>query len=123
AVASVALAQRKPVVKEDPLVAFEKSIEVGKLAETEKPLLEIAFANPRNARAVELVGRLRFRQGRVDEALALYERSVALDPKLASAKVGYATILFAAGRIDAAAQILNDVNEQELSGTVALEFA
>jgi tetratricopeptide (TPR) repeat protein len=123
AVASVTLAQRKPVVN-DPLLAFEKNIEIGKLDETEKPLLAFAFADPRNARAVELVGRLRFRQGRVDEALALYKRCLELDPKLASAKVTYATILYAAGRTDAAAQTLSDINEHELTTTgLLLDFA
>src|SRR5688572_6069980 len=108
----------------DQLSVFEKNIEAGKLNETETPLLQFALSNPKNARALELVGRLRFRQGRSDEALALYKRVLVLDPKFFPAKVGYAAVLFAAGQAETARTILNEVDERELVGpTVLLDLA
>ena len=99
AVVSVVLAQVK-APKRDQLSVFENDIEAGKLNETEKPLLQFAFSNPQNVRALELIGRLRFRQGRLDEALALYKRVLILNPRFFAAKVGYATVLFAAGQAE-----------------------
>jgi tetratricopeptide (TPR) repeat protein len=108
----------------DQLSIFEKNIEAGKLNETEKPLLQFALSNPRNTRALELLARLRFRQGRLDEAQALYKRGLVLDPKFWAAKVGYATVLIAAGQTETARTILNEIDERELAGpTVLLDLA
>jgi tetratricopeptide (TPR) repeat protein len=108
----------------DQLSVFEKNIEAGKLNETEKPLLQFVLSNPQNARGLELVGRLRFRQGRLDEALALYKRVLVLDPRFSAAKVTYATVLFAAGQAETARTILNEIDERELADpTVLLDLA
>jgi len=123
AVAPAVFAQVK-VRQRDQLSVFETNIEVGRLNETEKPLLQFALGNPQNARALELVGRLRFRQGRLDEALALYKRVLVVDPKFIAAKVGYAIVLFSAGQAEIAKQVLNEIDERELSGpTALLDFA
>jgi len=123
AVVQVVFAQVKAPQK-DQLSVFEKNIEAGKLNETEKPLLQFAFSSPQNARALELVGRLRFRQGRLDEALALYKRVLVLNPKFFAAKVGFATVLFAAGQAETASKVLNEIDERELvDPTVLLDLA
>jgi len=123
AVVPVAFAQGK-ASQQDQLSVFEKNIEAGKLNETETPILQFALSNPKNARALELVGRLRFRQGRLDEALSLYKRVLVLDPKFSSAKVGYATVLFSAGQAETARKILNEIDERELAPpTVLLDLA
>ena len=119
AVVPVVFAQVK-APQRDRLSVLEKSIEAGKLNETEKPLLQFALSNPQNARALELVGRLRFRQGRLDESLALYKKVLVLEPKFVASKVGYATVLVAAGQAETASKILNEIDERELADPAVL---
>src|SRR5688572_14290418 len=119
----VVFAQVK-VSQADRLAVFEKDIEAGRLNETETPLLQFALSNPQNVRALELVGRLRFRQGRLDESLSLYNRVLVLDPKFVAAKIRYATVLTSAGQTETARTILNEIDEPELPGpTVLLDLA
>jgi|KBSMisStaDraftv2_1062788.scaffolds.fasta_scaffold149037_2 tetratricopeptide (TPR) repeat protein len=92
------------------LAKFEKDVEAGKLAQSEKPLLDYALAHPNDAKALELMGRLRLKQGRIDEALALYRRALALDPQFVSAKVNYATALLLIGQSDEAVRLLNGID-------------
>ena len=53
------------------LAKFERDIEAGKLAQSEKPLLDYALAHPNDAKTLELVGRLRLKQ-EGSTKLALY---------------------------------------------------
>jgi len=92
------------------LAKFEKDVEAGKLAQSEKPLLDYALAHPNDSKALELMGRLRLKQGRIDEALALYRRVLILDPQFISAKVNYATALLLTGRSDEAVQLLKGID-------------
>src|SRR5687767_10331924 len=62
------------------LARIEQSIERGRFEEAEKPLLDYAVAHPKDTRALELLGRMRYRQGRFGEAEALFRRVLALDP-------------------------------------------
>src|SRR6476660_7757872 len=89
---------------------FERDIESGKLVQSEKALLDYALAHPNDAKALELMGRLRLKQGRIDEALALYRRVLVLDPKFTSAKVNYATALLLIGQSDEAVRLLNGID-------------
>jgi cellulose synthase operon protein C len=114
---SVAAQKKTPV--NSLLANFEKSIEQGRLAETERPLLDYALANPQNVEALELVGRLRLRQGRLEEAKALYRRVLTLDPKLASAKINYGIILFETGETDEARRVLSEINQAEIVNPAA----
>jgi tetratricopeptide (TPR) repeat protein len=98
----------------DPLPAFEQSIEQGRLAETERPLLDFALSQPQNARALELVGRLRFRQGRLQEAKALYMRALSLDASSVTAKIDYAVVLFQVGQVEEAKQFLAEIDESRI---------
>lgn len=111
---------QKKTVQKDGLAGFEKSIEQGKLAETEKPLLDYTLANPQNVRALELVGRLRFRQGRLDEAKALYTRVLSLDAGFTLAKINYGLILLETGQNEDAKQLLDPVNPSEIKDLTAL---
>ena len=119
AVVPVVFAQVK-APEADQLSVFEKNIEAGKLNETEQPLVQFALGNPQNARALELVGRLRFRQGRLDEALALYKKVLVLDPRSFAAKVGYATVLVTAGQAETARKILTEIDESKFADPMVL---
>jgi len=92
------------------LAKFEKDLEAGKLAQSEKPLLDYALAHPNDAKALELMGRLRLKQGRIDEALALYRRVLTLDPQFVSAKVNYAAALLLIGQSDEAIRLLKGID-------------
>ncbi|MEP6900571.1 MAG: tetratricopeptide repeat protein [Actinomycetota bacterium] len=115
----LSVSAQKKTVQKDVLATFEKNIEQGKLDVTERPLLDYALANPNNVRALELVGRLRLRQGRLEEAKAVYQRVVKLDAKFTTAKINYGTILYEIGQIDEARQVLNDINPAEITDAIA----
>lgn len=115
---------QKKVPQKDVLTAFEKNIEQGKLAETERPLLDFALADPQNLRALELVGRLRFRQNRIEEAKALYARVLTLDANFTAAKINYGIILAQSGQLADARQILSGITDSELKDNATrLNFA
>jgi len=116
----LSVSAQKKAVQKDVLAAFEKNIEQNKLAETERPLLDFALANPNNVRALELVGRLRFRQGRLDEAQAVYQRVLSLDAGFTIAKINFGLILLETGQSEAAKRILDEINLSEIKDSVAL---
>ena len=119
----VAEGQKTPAA--DPVFAdLEKKIEAGRLAETETPLLRMAQARPNEARVLELLGRLRLRQGRLDEALALYRRVLTLDPGFVSAKINYGIVLAMTGRAEDARRTLDEIDRSEIKDPSArLAFA
>ncbi|HYJ92162.1 MAG TPA: tetratricopeptide repeat protein [Pyrinomonadaceae bacterium] len=100
------------------LAKFETDIETGRLAESEKEVSNYAFAHPTDAKALELFARLRLKQGRIDEAIALYKKVLALDPQFTSAKVNYITALLLAGRSDAASEILNGIDPARIKDLI-----
>jgi tetratricopeptide (TPR) repeat protein len=91
------------------LARIEVSIDRGNLDEVEKPLLDYAIAHPREAKALELLGRLRYQQGRFEEAQSLYQRVLALDPSLVNAKINLAQIRYRLGQRDSARLLLAEV--------------
>lgn len=109
---------RAQKVSADPnvLAKFEKSIEQGNFAQVERDLLNYAIANPKDAQAFELLGRLRFAQNRLNEAKSLYQKALSLDAKLASAKINLAIINFQNGDAAQAIYILGGIAEDEVSG-------
>ena len=56
--------------------------------------LQFTLTNPNNAKALELLARLHSMQGRLDEARALYDRVLAIDPASVPAKMGKARIAY-----------------------------
>ena len=69
------------------LADFERRIERSELGAVDRALMDFAIANPRNSKALELLARLRLRQGRLSESLALYRRVLLLDPGSAAARI------------------------------------
>src|SRR5258708_6239895 len=109
-------AQKRPA-NDRTLANFERDIDAGKLTETEKPLLQFALTDPNNARAIELMGRLRLKQGRLRESLSLYRRVLTLEPGFVTAKINYGRALLMAGQADAARQVLDEINPAEIKET------
>src|SRR3954452_15810075 len=109
-ISSLLAAYAQVAVNSPTLTKIEKDIESGKLSQTEKPLLDYVLSHPNDPKALELIGRLRLKQGRLDEALALYRKVLALDPQFTTAKVNYATGLLLTGQSDAAIQQLNGID-------------
>ncbi|MGH9941226.1 MAG: tetratricopeptide repeat protein, partial [Pyrinomonadaceae bacterium] len=91
------------------LKQIEHSIEQGRLAEIERPLLDYAVAHPKDVRALELLGRVRHRQGRLEEAQALFQRVLTLDPASVGAKLNLAHVMHELGRREEARQLLNEI--------------
>ena len=102
------------------LAKLESDIEAGKLAQSEIPVSDYAFAHPTDAKAVELLARLRLKQERLDEAVALYKKVLVLDPQFTTAKVNYATALILAGRSDSAVEILNGIDPSHIDDQATL---
>lgn len=118
----IAVAQKKVI--RDELDGFERNIERGKINEIERPLLDYALANPHNTRALELLGQVRVRQGRLEEARALYKRVLGLDPTSTTATIAAARISFTLGQRDEAQQLLGSIEQTaSLAPLTKLELA
>jgi tetratricopeptide (TPR) repeat protein len=113
-IVSIGIWAQRPAADERLLAGFEKGIGSGKLTETEVPLRQFALTHPNDARAVELLGRLRLKQGKLSEALSLYRRVLTLDPKFTVAKVNYALGLLLAAEDELAAQVLRDIDPSDI---------
>jgi tetratricopeptide (TPR) repeat protein len=98
------------------LIKFEKSIEQGNYAAIERELLNYAVKNPNEAKAFELLGKLRFAQNRLNEAKSLYQKALSLDPRLISAKINLAEINFQIGNREQAIDGLNEIAESDVAG-------
>ena len=62
------------------------------LADAELWLKKIIDSNPRYTRAYNLLGKIRFNQDRLGEALAFYEKALALEPQNLALKMRIATL-------------------------------
>lgn len=106
------------------IAEFERRIERSDLVDLDRPLVEFAIANPNNVQALELLARLRLRQGRLTESRALYQRVLRLDPGSAAAKINSARIAFALGRQEEARQFLTGITrDASLSTAHRMELA
>lgn len=91
------------------LASIETSIEQGKLDQVEKPLLDYAIAHPKDVRALELLGRLRYQQHRLEEAQALYQRVLALDPSLVKTRINLGQLMYELGQHEPARLLLGEI--------------
>jgi len=107
-ICQLAASQENPATRVN-LARIETAIEQGKLDEVEKQLLDYAVAHPRDVKALELLGRLRYQQDRFEEAQALYQRVLVLDPSLVKAKINLAQIMYGLGRRDPARLLLGGI--------------
>jgi len=107
-ICALALGQDSPTTSIN-FARIEMSIEQGSLEEVEKPLLDYAIAHPTDVKALELLGRLRYQQDRLEEAQALYQRVLALNPSLAKGKINLAQIMFGLGHREPARLLLTEV--------------
>ena len=115
---------QKNAVENGALVKFEKSIEQGNYGAIERDLLNYAIANPKNAKAFELLGKLRFRQNRLNEAVSLFQKALTLEPNLTAAKINLAVINFQNGNAESAISVLNEIAESDVtSDAVRLSLA
>ena len=103
------------------LTKFEKNIDEKNYAAIERDLLNYAIRNPQDAKAFELLGRLRFEQNRLSEAKSLYQKALSLDANLASAKINLAVINFQTGNREQAISELNEIPDRDVSNA-ALRF-
>lgn len=97
------------------LTKFEKSIEQGNYSAIERDLLNYAIANPNDAKAFELLARLRFAQNRLNEAKSLYQKALSLNANLTSAKINLAVINFQIGNTEQAVADLNQISDKDVS--------
>ncbi|CAA9384461.1 MAG: hypothetical protein AVDCRST_MAG74-737 [uncultured Pyrinomonadaceae bacterium] len=115
---------QKTGADKDVLAKFEKSIEQKNYAAIERDLLDYAIANPQDAKAFELLGRLRFEQNRLSEAKSLYQKALSLDANSASAKINLAVINFQTGNAAQAVSELNEIADRDVSnGALRLKLA
>jgi tetratricopeptide (TPR) repeat protein len=91
------------------LARVEKSVEEGRIEEVEKTLLDYAVAHPKDARALDLLGRVRYRQGRLEEARALYGRVLTLDPTLTKTRINLGRLMYDSGQREEARRLLVEV--------------
>jgi tetratricopeptide (TPR) repeat protein len=112
--AAVFAEAQKTAADKNALVKFEKSIEQGNFAQIERDLLNYAIANPTDARAFELLGKLRFAQNRLAEAKSLYQKALSLDPKLTTAKIELAVVHSQTGNREQAKTSLNEIADAEV---------
>ena len=107
-------AQTKQVDK-NILAGFEKSIAQGKIEEIERPLLDLAVANPNNPQVIQLLANVRFRQNRLPEAMALYKKVLTLDANAALAKINLASVFYLSGQPTEARELLANIAEIPIS--------
>ncbi len=101
------------------LAGFEKKIDGGNLAEVEKDLFNFVIANPKNAKGFAILGKLRLKQARVNEAKALLTKALSLDPTLLAAKLSLATAHYRLNEFEAARAVLVAIADSEITDASA----
>ncbi len=94
---------------------FAKSIETGQLSEVENDLFNYVIANPKDARGFALLAKMRLIQNRLNEAKALSNKALMLDPKLLSAKLTLAATDSQLGEIEQSRAALDGIFAGEIS--------
>jgi tetratricopeptide (TPR) repeat protein len=106
---SISLAAQKISVDRNPLIRIEKSINNGRIAESEQELFAYVVANPKDAKGFALLAKLRMKANRLTEAKSLADRALTLDSSLVSAKLTLAETSFALGEIEQSNRVLNEI--------------
>ena len=110
-------------VNQNLLVGFERDIARGQIAQVEPSLLAYASARPNDAKALELLARIRAIQGRLEEARALYQRVLALEPKSPSAAIDGARVSYSLGYTDDALRFLRGIESLSVPPPTRLKLA
>ena len=106
------------------LASIQRRLERSELAGLDSELMALAVANPSDPRTMELLARLRFKEGRLAESRALYRRVLEIDPKSVSARINSARIEFRFGQPGEAARLLDGVvTGNKLISSLQLELA
>ena len=121
---AISIAAQKIPAAKNPLVQYEKNIDGGKLAETERDLFNYVIANPSDAKGFALLAKLRLKQNRFNEAKSLSNKALTLDSKLLSAKLTLTAAEFQNGETEQAKTVLNEITDGEITNDAArLNFA
>lgn len=105
------------------LAQIQKTIERGELDAAEKQLWEIVTADPENAPAINLLGRIRTQQKRFPEAEALFKRVLAIMPDYAPGHRNLGEIYLLQGRRDEAElayQKAHELDPRDVKTSLAL---
>jgi tetratricopeptide (TPR) repeat protein len=107
---SISLAAQKIPIEKNPLIRLEKSIEEGKLDESERELFSYVIANPKDAKGFALLAKLRLKQNRLSEAKSLAKKALALDTNLLAAKFTLAQASFDLDEIEKSRAVLDGID-------------
>jgi len=106
------------------LAAIQRRLDRSELAGLDAELMALAVASPADPKTLELLARLRFKQGRLAESRALYRRVLEFDPRSVSAKINSARIEFVSGQAGEAARLLEGADRgASLTPPLRLELA
>jgi Flp pilus assembly protein TadD len=106
------------------LATIQRRLDRSDLAGLDAELMALAVANPADPKTLELLARLRFKQGRLAESRALYRRVLELDPRSVSAKINSARIEFVSGQGGEAVRLLAGADRgASLTPQLRLELA
>lgn len=97
------------------LTVFEKSIDEGKLSEIEKELFNYVVANPQDAAGFSLLAKLRLKQDRLNEAKALSQKALSINPNFVPAKINLAVTFFQIGDAGDAMAALSGISETDVT--------
>jgi tetratricopeptide (TPR) repeat protein len=92
------------------LASIEQGIDKGSYSDIEGRLMQFVVSHPNDASGLRLLGRLRFRQGRLNEARSLYQRSIILDPKAVRTKVDLSVTLYELSEVGPARELLKEIS-------------
>lgn len=93
---------------------LERRMETSDIDGLDRDVMALAVANPANPKVLELLARVRFKQGRLAESRALYRRVLEMNPESVSAKINTARIEFVSGQTDEAVRLLNEADRGAL---------
>lgn len=105
------------------LDGYERGIDQGRYSDIEGDLLDFVMRNRSVARGFELLARLRFRQGRLEEAKSLSNKALSLDASLIETKLDLAQIELRLGQSESGLTLLNEISESQLSQANRLKLA